>query len=231
MFKANRKPLVNGEKFGRLTIVAKQAGKSADGRTLYLCKCECGNTLLVPANRLKNGNTKSCGCLKRDKGIEANTTHGLSKTRLYRIWGSMIDRCERKGCERYSRYGGRGITVCKEWRNNFQAFYDWAMANGYNPNAKFGECTIDRINTDGNYEPSNCKWVTNKEQANNKECTCRLEHNGECHTLKEWATITGISYNTIHKRFRRGETPSAILHIGRLPKNSKAVNTDGILLQ
>lgn len=204
-----------GERYGRLVVIA-QAGRNKENRLQYLCKCDCGNEATVLGKHLHSGNTKSCGCFKREAGLAANTTHGLSKTRLYRIWGNMIDRCERESSAKFPRYGGRGISVCAEWRNDFQAFYDWAMSAGYDPEAGYGECTLDRKDNDGDYCPENCRWATNKQQSLNKECTRKIEHNGETHTLKEWSEITGVNYYTMHERYMRGEPAENILYNGNL---------------
>lgn len=218
MSRFERKPVLIGAHYGRLTPIS-YAGKSYDSRHQFLCKCDCGNEVVVLEKHLRSGNTKSCGCYKRDMGHAANTTHGKSKTRLYRVWANMIERCESEDCPNYHRYGGRGIRVCNEW-HDYSKFDEWAVFAGYNPSAKYGECTIDRIDVNGDYEPSNCRWITMKEQTDNRECTRRVEFNGECHTLKEWSEITGINYYTLHKRFRRGESPESILHIGKLPRKA-----------
>ena len=153
---------LEGQHFGRLTVLERTIIKN---RGFYICKCECGNTTTVRIDALKTGKTKSCGCIIREQARSGNNRrkHGMWNTRLHRIWGAMKTRCHNPNCERFPDYGGRGIEVCEEWKNNFQAFYDWATANGYKD-----ELTIDRINVNGNYEPSNCRWATIKEQNNNK---------------------------------------------------------------
>ena len=162
---------LSGQKFGRLTVI-ERAGVTVHGEhAKWVCLCECGNATTVIGKNLRNGNTTSCGCFRKEQMSQigkANKTHGKSHSRLHMVWAGMIGRCNDPNKPCYKYYGGRGITVCDEWRNNFQAFYDWAMGNGYDPNALYGECTIDRINNDGNYEPSNCRWVTMAEQNNNK---------------------------------------------------------------
>lgn len=204
-----RKPVLIGERFGRLVTVA-YAGKAKDSRHQFLCKCDCGNETIVLEKHLRNGNTKSCGCFKKDAGIAANTTHGMRKTRIYGIWAGMKDRCTNPGVAKFKDYGARGITVCQEWQDSFEAFYEWAMANGYKDHL-----TIERIDNDGNYCPENCRWATKKEQANNKRSSVFITFNGETHTLKQWSEIVGVNYYTMWNRYKAGQPPAEIL---RKPK-------------
>lgn len=194
----------NGDKFGRLTVVSC-IGKNAKGRWLFLCKCDCGKETAVLGKSLKSGNTKSCGCYRLEAGIASNTTHGMSKTKLYRIWASMKDRCLRPKSTAFYKYGGRGITVCEEWLD-FENFRAWAMANGYEEGL-----SIDRVNPNGNYEPSNCRWVTMQEQAHNKRTSVFITYNGETHTLKQWSEIVGVNYYTMQNRYKAGKSPAEIL--------------------
>lgn len=185
------------KKFGKLTVISQAESKK--GRVMWLCQCECGNKTIVRSSHLTGGLIVSCGCYRSEIG-KNNKTHGMSKTRLYNIWTCMIARCFNNKNNKYYRYGGRGITVCDEWKNDFQAFYDWAMSNGY-----ANDLTIDRINNDGNYEPSNCRWATAKEQANNTSKNHNVEINGETHTVAEWEDISGISQKTLLSRLKRNK--------------------------
>lgn len=188
---------LTGQKFGKL-IVIERAENTKDGRACWLCKCKCGEFVTAIGKDLRRGHTKSCGCLQREKAIQTGKmrkTHGKTKTKLFDVWHSMKQRCYYCKSSEYHNYGGRGITVCDEWLHDFQAFYEWAMANGYADNL-----TIDRIDVDGNYEPSNCRWVTMKEQQNNKRNNHLLTYKGETHTLSEWARIKHINKNTLRGR-------------------------------
>lgn len=159
---------LTGKRFGRLKVIEK-IGYDKNYRVLWRCKCECGNETITRSENLNSGNTKSCGCLQRDETISASTTHGGYYERLYNVWRAMKSRCNNPNSNRYQYYGARGITVCDEWANSYATFREWALANGYDENAPRGVCTIDRIDVDGNYEPSNCRWVDNRTNARNKQ--------------------------------------------------------------
>ncbi len=130
--------------------------------------------------------------------------HGFSKTCLYGVWLSMRRRCDNPNVSQYKNYGARGIKVCAEWDEDFLAFRSWALSNGYEENAEYGKCTIDRINNDGNYEPSNCRWVSMKKQQNNRRSNHIIVSNGESHTLSEWEDSSGIRQLTIRARVQSG---------------------------
>ena len=203
---------ITGNKYGRLTVLGFSHSKNR--KSYWLCRCTCGKEKVIYGNSLKSGDTTSCGCLGKEHRIESITKHGMKNTRLYRVWGNMLARCYIESSSRYYRYGARGITVCEEWRNDFTTFYEWAMANGY-----ADDLTIDRIDTNGNYEPSNCRWATRKEQMNNYSGNIYLEYNGVRKTVAEWAEETGLNVGTIRSRLKRGWSAEKTLtekpYIGR----------------
>lgn len=191
---------LTGQRFGRLTVVAECGRRN--GSVTWKCQCDCGNVTEARSNHLRRGLIRSCGCLNK----EVITKNGQSRTHLYHVWQCIKDRCLNKNYAYWKNYGGRGVTVCEEWRD-FEKFRKWAMENGYREGL-----TIDRINNDGNYEPSNCRWTDQKTQTRNRRSNVPIEHNGERHCLSEWAEILGVPYARLHSRFRRGWTPTEILY-------------------
>lgn len=192
-----------GEKYGRLTVVDIIPSVNARKGYSWKCRCECGKETAVSPYKLITGKTKSCGCGKRDRvktdPLFDRTTHGGRHERLYHIWHGMKQRCERKGNNDYHNYGGRGISVCKEWRNDYSAFKEWALSNGYTD-----ELTIERKNVDGNYCPENCAWISSKAQARNRRTSHWVEYNGERHIVTEWAEIYGVEACALYNRLRLG---------------------------
>jgi hypothetical protein len=194
---------LTGQRFGRLIALHRDESKH---RTAWLCKCDCGNEVIVTSLNLKNGSSNSCGCYQRDRAAESQTKHGLCNTRRYCIWSAMIKRCENINDHGYHNYGGRGITICKEWREDFMSFYTWAGSNGYSSNL-----TIDRIDNNGNYEPANCRWVTVKENNRNTRSCVYIEIDGSIKTLSGWSEFSGVDPCVIHNRFKSGKKGSDLL--------------------
>ncbi len=192
---------MSGRRFGRLVVI-EPVGRSKEGYVLWKCKCDCGNEKITSLKYLGKG-TSSCGCYSEEVHDRVRTKHGKRYSRIYGVYVSMIRRCNAPTAHEYSNYGGRGIKVCDEWQD-FETFEKWAMENGYDPDAKHGRCTLDRIDTNGNYEPSNCRWTTMKSQQRNRRNNVLLTYNGETHCMSEWAELIGIPYGTFQKRIASG---------------------------
>lgn len=184
---------LTGQRFGRLVVIERYE-QNRGGHARWVCRCDCGCSSVVPSDKLRAGKTQSCGCLKRERSSEAHTTHGGTGTRLYTIWSLMKRRCDNPNDE---LYGGRGIRVCDEWRD-FSAFRQWAISNGYSD-----DLSLDRKDPNGNYEPGNCRWATDKEQQNNKRNNRVVSFRGETHTVAEWADKTGVPVVTLWNRLFR----------------------------
>ena len=189
---------LTGQKFGRLLIL--EFVKVKNSITYWKARCDCGNEVIVRGTCVKTGHTTSCGCRKKETAQENcfKPTHGKKGTRIYHTWRDMKNRCLNPNYPQAFNYGGRGIKVCEEWKNSFESFYEWAMANGYRD-----DLTIERIDVNGNYCPENCKWIPKREQSINRRNTVYLTFKGETHNLKEWAEITGIPYSTLRSRWKK----------------------------
>lgn len=201
-----------GERYGRLTVVSLSEKRSGR-KTYWLCKCDCGNYKEVRSDCL--GSVNSCGCLKKEqdsKNLTKHHRHKLSGTRLYREWQGMKRRCLNANDNRYSDYGGRGIKICNEWlvADNF---FEWALNSGYSD-----ELTIDRIDVNGNYEPSNCRWATIKEQSNNRRSNVLFTHRGKTQTLTQWAEEFGINPHTCYTRYLKTNVFDEIFSLEPLNK-------------
>lgn len=188
---------LTGNRYGRLVVVEK-TNKRQSGKPLWLCKCDCGNETLVLSYNLRSGKIKSCKCFQSETRIKTHKKHGMSKTRLYAIWCGIRERCNNPNSKAYCDYGSRGVKVCDEWDNDFVAFYEWAIENGYSE-----DLTIDRINVNGDYEPSNCRWSDYENQQNNRRNNRLITYKGETHTMSDWAKIFGINYHTLATRLNR----------------------------
>lgn len=212
---------LTGNTFGRLKVL-RLGGRSKSNQILWLCRCNCGKEILVQTCHLNSGHTKSCGCYRVEVARhfgEKNSSHGGHGTRLYNIWHGMKQRCYDKGCHSFPLYGGRGISVCDEWKHDFTSFRDWAICHGYSE-----ELSIDRIDTNGNYSPENCKWSTQEEQQNNKKNNLLLTLDGETHTAPEWGRMLGIPVHVIYNRIRYGWDVENIL---KRPKRSYRRKSNG----
>jgi len=185
-----------GKRFGRLVVVASSDARDSNGRIFYVCACDCGSKCTVRGTYLRDGRTKSCGCLARELSSKRNKTHGLTKHPLYPTWGAMMRRCYDIKDRAYERYGGRGIGVCKRWHSAEKFVSD---------NAKKAApgLSIDRIDNDGHYEPSNVRWVSCGTQSRNRRSNVLLTHKGQTQTLTEWAEALSIPPRTLWARIRR----------------------------
>lgn len=183
-----------GKTFGILKVLSREEddiSPSGGRHRKYLCECGCGSIVNVFKEHLTSGRQRSCGCLKKNCG---HPTHREIHTRLYQIWGNMVNRCTNPNNPAWKRYGGRGIGVCREWID-YTTFSKWAKQNGYKDSL-----SIDRIDNDGNYCPENCRWVGVIAQANNKNNNHLVIYNGETKTISEWSRLLGIPYKTLHRR-------------------------------
>lgn len=210
-----------GVKYNRLTI--KEILGKKNGHVIVRCECECGNEKITRYSRLENGSTKSCGCLRIETTKEMrdnNITHGNSKSRLYRCWQGMKQRCNgTSNIKSKERYLERNIGICEEWKNSFETFKEWAVNNGYSD-----YLTLDRIDVNDGYYPYNCRWADAKTQANNKESTPKVMINGEYLLLEEISEKYGIKLSTVRSRYRRGFTPDDII---RKTKEAKEYEYNG----
>jgi len=195
---------LTGKTFGKLTV-ANFSHLDKTSHAIWLCRCNCGKEKLLYGTNLKSGVTKDCGCNRKkrhtktiNKGVYKK--NGLSRHPLYRVLSGMKSRCYNKKIQQYKHYGGRGITVCDEWKNDFKKFYDWAIINGWQRNL-----TIDRIDNNGNYEPLNCRWTTQKKQLNNTRQNRFIRYNNETKTLSEWCELLQLNYFTISSRVRNSK--------------------------
>ena len=188
---------ITGLRFGRITVI-NLAGTSKNGKKVWNCVCDCGNSKQILSGSLLSGRTKSCGCFSVDNSREKATKHGYAYSNIYEIYKSMKSRCYNKNEKCYHVYGGRGIVVCDRWLSSVKLF---AEDMGPRPSPSH---SIDRIDNDGNYEPGNCRWATKKEQSNNNSRNHRIDFMGLNMTIQQWSEYTGIKRATIHSRIKRG---------------------------
>ena len=191
---------LSGQRFGRLVVIRQAESKIYPNKrkvTNWICKCDCGNVITTRADSLRNGKTKSCGCIHHEVLLKNIKKHGMAGSRIYITWQNMKDRCFNDKNINFRNYGGRGITVCSEWKDSFEEFYKWALKNGYSD-----KLTIDRIDVNGNYEPNNCRWISYKEQSYNKRNSHFLTYKDVTKTIAEWADEFGMDYDTLHARIK-----------------------------
>lgn len=192
---------IKGQKFGKLTAIKPNGSKSGEG-VLWLCECDCGNQTTTTAKNLRSGNTKSCGCINTERFIRQNkekATHGKTSSPTFVSWDSMKQRVLNQNHKSYANYGGRGIKVCERWLESFENFF---ADMGERPDGM----TLDRIDVDGNYEPTNCRWATPKTQSNNRSNNHSVEYKGVKKTITEWAAEIGISKEALRYRLNNGWT-------------------------
>lgn len=195
---------LEGQQFGRLLV--KEQAEHIKGRTAWRCLCDCGTEYNAVSWTLLSGHTKSCGCWKRDNGVEQGkrrVKHGMTNSQAFTRWRSMISRCENPKNSSYARYGGRGITICSEWRNSFEQYLSDV---GFPP---FEGAQLDRIDNDGNYEPSNVRWSSPVDNANNRSCSFVITVDGVSRTLSQWARERSMNPDTLKARLVAGWSPDA----------------------
>lgn len=215
--KLRRRNDLTGQRFGRLLVMGAGSRRTKSGGMYWICRCDCGVVKEVSAQALRLGSTVSCGCYNKEY-LENNIKHGHNrkqcpKSGTYKSWDKMIQRCNNPNACEYKWYGGKGVSVCERWKD----FTNFLSDMGERPNGK----SIDRINVRGNYEPSNCRWASTKQQANNTRRNVKFEHNGEMKTISELADIAGIEYDTMYYRIINYKWPiSAAMETPVSRKNS-----------
>ena len=191
-----RKIDLTNKKIGRWTVL-REGTRDKYNHLRWVCECECGIVKEVTGSSLRRGESRSCGCLKNELQSERNFKHGESDTRLYKIWGGIKSRVSNKNDTTFEHYGGRGIKICDEWIE-YVPFRDWSLSNGYTD-----ELSIDRIDVDGNYEPSNCRWISMEKQMSNMTTNNLITYKGRTKTLTEWSDSLGIKRSTLSSRIHR----------------------------
>lgn len=209
---------LTGRRFGRLTAIEPYQ-RISNGKVKWLCHCDCGESAVVLNYNLLNGHTLSCGCLQRERAKEHATSHGMSDDRLYRTWAHMKERCSNPNVRNYVDYGGRGITVCEEWKT-YEPFAEWALSHGYTDSL-----TIERIDNEEGYSPDNCRLATPLEQASNKRSNHTFTIDGVTDTMTNWARKYGIKPTIVFDRLFDGWSEYEALTIpkgGRRCKGSES---------
>lgn len=210
---------LTGRRFGRLVVMEREQHRKSKG-IAWVCMCDCGKKTIVTSDKLKNGHTKSCGCLWLETIKQSNRKHGQTETKLYRVWRGIISRTCNPSSTNYANYGGRGITICEEWRKSFETFCEWAVQNGYAEGL-----SIDRIDNDMGYYPQNCRFITMKEQSKNTRRNRYLEFNGMRMTESDWADSLGIRRETLCFRLKSGWSIERALTTPVRPKKKNSKDT------
>lgn len=206
-----------GKRYGKLVVLAIDSRRDKANHKYLLCQCDCGKQKSIAMSHLKTGSSRSCGCGVVESTIKRNTTHNGTYSRLYSIWAGMKRRCFNPNDANFKYYGGRGITMAKEW-NDFSTFREWSLANGYNDSL-----TIDRINVNGNYTPDNCRWVDFKFQSCNKTNNRSITIDGETKLISEWCKVASVSCTQVYYRLKQGWNIKNALF---LPDQRKAKRKD-----
>jgi len=194
---------ITGKRFGHLTVIGiATKNPTYPTRRNWKLLCDCGNYTFAPTKILTVGEKLTCGsCKYHSEALNTRGTHNQSKTKLYRVWYGILERCNNKNIPQFKNYGARGIAVCEEWITSYQAFYLWSKESGYKEGL-----TIDRIDNNGNYTPENCRWATRKEQSLNKRTNVFLTYLGDSKTISQWKTKLGFKRGVISGRLKRGWT-------------------------
>lgn len=198
---------LTGMRFGRWTVESRAEDHIAPSgykTAMWNCICDCGIRKVVRGKSLRNGISKSCGCLQKELLSDRAGKHRGFGTRLYTIWNSMRQRCNNPHHKSYKNYGGRGIKICDEW-DDFATFRKWAIKSGYDETADRGVYTLDRIDVNSGYFPKNCRFINMRAQTNNRRETIFIEHDGTRLPLSEWAEVLGVKYCTLWKRYKQGK--------------------------
>lgn len=184
-----------GQRFGRLTVTGFVHKRN---KWYWRCRCDCGNEIVAQGCIVRSGHTLSCGCYQREVASEANITHGMTKSRLYRIYNAVKNRCYNQGQPNYVNYGARGIRMCEEWLNSFENFREWAMSSGYTD-----DLTIERIDNSKDYGPDNCRWATRAEQSRNTRRNHLFTYEGRTQVLTDWCAELGLNFHTVENRIHQ----------------------------
>lgn len=215
---------LSGQRFGRLTVEAKVKREAGQSNARWRCVCDCGGVVIRPSNALRGGTATSCGCLTKDLLSASKTTHGHArrgaKSSSYTIWTDMIKRCQNKNHKYFHRYGGRGISVCDRWLS----FEGFLSDMGERPSK---ELTLDRIDCNGNYEPSNCRWATWEQQQNNRSSNRLIARLGKTQTISQWAKEAGVNYGTLKTRVNKGVDTDGELFLSAALDDSRMVEYQG----